>query len=96
MGTCGISKDITEIKQVEDALRSSEERYRGLLESVMDYIYTVYLEGDSPVTTVHGEGCFTVTGYTREEYNADRNLWARMIHPADLAVLLLYLEQPNR
>ncbi len=85
VGTCGISKDITEMKQVEDALRSSEERYRGLLESVMDYIYTVYLEGDSPVTTVHGEGCLTVTGYTRAEYNTDRNLWARMIHPEDLA-----------
>ena len=84
VGTFGISKDITELKQAEEALRRGEERYRGLLESVMDYIYTVHLNDGAPAMTVHGDGCLTVTGYTREEYNVDRDLWARMIHPHDL------------
>jgi len=50
----------------EEALRESEGRYKRLLESVTDYIYTVQVEDGRPVATAHGLGCAAVTGYTSE------------------------------
>jgi PAS domain S-box-containing protein len=73
----------TEHKQTEDDLRASEERYKKLVESVTDYIYTVKIENWHPVSTSHGPGCITVTGYTSLELEADPMLWYRMVHDED-------------
>jgi len=60
--------DISERKRAEVELRASEERYRRLLDSVTDYIYSVKLESGQLLATIHGPGCLAVTGYTSEEY----------------------------
>lgn len=65
------------------ALIESEQRYKRLLESITNYVYTVNIEDGQPVSTTHGPGCLAVTGYTPEEYAADIYLWHNMIHPAD-------------
>jgi diguanylate cyclase (GGDEF)-like protein/PAS domain S-box-containing protein len=70
------------------AVRESEERYRRLLESVTDYVYTVKVEDGRAVSTTHGEGCARLTGYTAEEYAADPNLWYRMVHKEDRPAVL--------
>jgi PAS domain S-box-containing protein len=75
-----------------DALRESKKRYRLLLESVTDYIYTTLLEDGRPLATTHGPGCATVTGYSAEEYNIDPELWLRMVPEEDRAAVL---EQAN-
>jgi PAS domain-containing protein len=49
-------------EQVETALGQSENRYKQLLESVTDYIYSVTVENGKPVKTVHRPGCEAVTG----------------------------------
>lgn len=67
----------------EEAVRKSEERYRQLLSSVTDYIYTVRLKDGVVIDTSHGPGCLTVTGYRPEEYASDPDLWHRMVHPDD-------------
>jgi PAS domain S-box-containing protein len=67
----------------QEALKESERRYRHLVESVTDYIYTVYIKDDAPVKTIHGPGCVAVTGYTAEEYEQDPYLWYRMVHQED-------------
>ena len=83
IGLVGVGHDISERKQMEDALRASEQRYKRLLDSVTDYIYAVQLEHGRPVSTSHGPGCQAVTGYTPEEYIADPYLWYQMIYEDD-------------
>jgi PAS domain S-box-containing protein len=64
-------------------LKISEERYRKLVDSVTDYIYTVRLKDGKPSITLHGTGCVAVTGYTSEEYSLDPHLWIRMVYEED-------------
>ena len=79
--------------RIEQALRESEERYRRLLASVTDYVYTVELKDGRPVRTNHGPGCVRVTGYTAQEYAADPHLWLRMVDRRDRKVVV---EQATR
>src|SRR4030042_652066 len=79
----GIMLETTDHKRTEEAVREREDRYRRLVESVTDYIYTVTIESGRPVATSHGPGCMAVTGYTSEEYAADPALWFRMGHDED-------------
>ena len=60
----GIMVDITERKRAEEALRSTEQCYRDLVENAKDIIYTHDLEGRYLSLNKAGE---EVTGYTREE-----------------------------
>jgi PAS domain S-box-containing protein len=65
-----------------------EQRYRSLLASTSDYVYTVTMDGDRAVTTSHGPGCEAITGFTSREFDADALLWYRMIHEEDRAMVL--------
>lgn len=62
--TLGNFVDITERKQVEEALRQSEERYRTILEEVEDSYFEVDLGGH--LTFVNSATCRNL-GYSREE-----------------------------
>jgi PAS domain S-box-containing protein len=66
-----------------EAVQESEERYKRLLTSVTDYVYSVTVEQGRPAATAHGPGCEAVTGYKSSEFDADPFLWYRMIHLED-------------
>ena len=83
LGAIAVFHDITERKLIEESLRESEDRYRRLMGSTIDYIYTVQLMNGRAVETTHGPGCLAVTGYSCEEYKADEYLWYRMVHQDD-------------
>ncbi len=72
----------------EDALKESEQRYRHLLGTVTDYVYTVELRDGRPVATHHGPGCLAVTGFAPEEYERNPFLWFDMVVPEDRAEVL--------
>src|SRR5260370_32474430 len=59
-----MANDITEQKQVEIAMRESEERYRELFQNANDIIYTIDLAGNFTSLNQTGE---RLTGYTRAE-----------------------------
>lgn len=78
-----LAQEIEERKVAEQSLRTSEDRYRRLIEVNPTYIYTVTLRKGYPITTEHGRGCVAVTGYTPEDYRSNPNLWIVMVHPED-------------
>ncbi|HRI14855.1 MAG TPA: PAS domain-containing protein, partial [Verrucomicrobiota bacterium] len=88
-----ISRDITERKLAEQALRESEQRYKRLVESTTDYVFNVQVEGGRIVAMAHGPGCVALTGCTAEEFAADQNLWYRMLHAEDRPAVLAQVEQ---
>ncbi len=85
--------DITEHKLAEKAICENEKRYKRLVESLTDYIYTIQVENGSPVKTTHGPGCMGVTGYSTEDYDADPYLWYRMIYEEDRESVMKYVEK---
>ncbi len=93
IGVQGIFWDITASREAEEALRLSEERYRKLVNSVTDYLYTVELRDGKPVATRHGPGCQAVTGYTPEDYENAAYLWYLMIHPDDREAVMRQIER---
>jgi two-component system NtrC family sensor kinase len=64
IGFRGISRDVTERKRAEEALRQSEERYRTILEEMQDSYFEVDLAGN--LTFVNSSACRHL-GYSREE-----------------------------
>ncbi len=78
-----VSRDITERKRAEEALRESERRYKRLIDSTTDYIFTVVIDNGQVVATTHGPGCQAVTGYSSAEYRLDPFLWYKMVYEED-------------
>lgn len=64
VGFRGVSRDVTERKRLEEALRQSEERYRTILEEMEDAYFEVDIGGH--LTFVNNSVCRDL-GYSREE-----------------------------
>jgi PAS domain S-box-containing protein len=60
----GVAEDITERKQMEEALKKSEEKYRTIIETVEEGYYEVDLSGN--FTFVNDALC-RISGYTRDQ-----------------------------
>lgn len=78
----GISRDISHRKEIEDALRLSEEKYRNMVENINDVIFTVNNEGFITYISPRIE---KITKYKQDELMG-KNL-SYFVHPDDLAVL---------
>ena len=88
-----VSKEISNHKRAEEALKESEKRYRRITEAITDYIYTVRVEDGNADKTRHGAGCMAVTGFTEEEFAADPYLWIRMVPAHDYTAVENHAKQ---
>jgi PAS domain S-box-containing protein len=59
-----VATDVTELKQVEEALRESEEKYRTILHSIEEGYYEVDLAGNM---TFFNDSLWKMVGYPKEE-----------------------------
>jgi PAS domain S-box-containing protein len=66
-----------------NATSKREQRYKRLLDSTTDYVFTVIVRNGKAVATSHGPGCINVTGYSPAEYEANPYLWYDMVYEED-------------
>jgi PAS domain S-box-containing protein len=65
IGFAKVTRDITERKQAQDALRDSEQRFRMLVQGVTDY--AIYMLSPTGEVTNWNTGAQRIKGYTAEE-----------------------------
>ncbi|MBI2918368.1 MAG: PAS domain S-box protein [Chloroflexi bacterium] len=88
-----ILRDITWEKRTADALRQSEERFRLLTENSRDFVYRVRLL-PSPAYEYASPSAERITGYAPEEWYADPQMGARIVHPQELPKLSALFQSP--
>jgi PAS domain S-box-containing protein len=79
--------DLTEYRQVETALHSSEERFRLVVSSISDHVYVTQVgENKQPTNLYLSPHVEPLTGYSLEKFQNDWSFWPRyVIHPDDQA-----------
>jgi PAS domain S-box-containing protein len=80
IGLVGVGRDITERKQVEDALYESEKKHRIVADNTYDWEF--WLDPHDQFIYC-SPSCFRITGYEAREFMANPTLLEQIIHPDD-------------
>jgi PAS domain S-box-containing protein len=89
----GYVTETTVRKKIEEELKKSEESFRKLAENASDIIFLYDLIRGYDYMS---PACIKITGYTPEEFYADKNLTYRTVHPDDVHELTKMMEEVNK
>ncbi len=78
IGAVEITREITDLKEVEQKLIASQENYRNLIERSKDAIFLVNLKNE---ILFANQACYDIFGYTPEEFLTIQGLVRRILHP---------------
>ena len=86
-GELMVLRDITERKQVEQALRQSEEHFRQVVSSISDHVYMTEFKPDGTQLNHYiSPNVEELTGYPLQKFSSDWSFWpSTVIHPNDRA-----------
>jgi diguanylate cyclase (GGDEF)-like protein/PAS domain S-box-containing protein len=78
----GLMRDVTDDVSTRGQLQDARTKYGALVEQIPAIVY-VDVADDLMTTTYVSPQIETLLGFSAEEYVADPDLWARMLHPED-------------
>ena len=81
------SRDVTEQRRGDAALRDSEEWFRLLAEQSQDAIFRRSIAADGPFDYV-SPSVEAMTGYTPEELCSDPDILRKLVHPDDVPIVV--------
>jgi PAS domain S-box-containing protein len=86
-----VARDISQIKQAEEALIVSEADYRSLIESLPAIVYLA--QPFPPYAPIYVSPNITVFGYQPEEWFNRSDMWISLLHPDDQSRVLRVTEE---
>ncbi|NCS81964.1 MAG: hypothetical protein AUJ54_00140 [Ignavibacteria bacterium CG1_02_37_35] len=88
-----ISRDVSERKRVQQAIKESEERYRTITENLDDSLWTAERAGNNIRYTFFTTSIEKITGYSQTEFLHDSRYFFKITFPDDFKMIKMRLRK---
>ncbi len=88
-----VTRDVTERKRAQQAIRESEEKYRNITENIDDFLYTFERTGRILRPVFYTSSVERITGYSQSDFLTDSRLILKIIHPDDFDEAEVHLKK---
>lgn len=85
VGTQGTILDITQRKKAEQELEKAHDQMESIFNNLEEMLFSVDTKNHQLLLI--SESCIEITGYKREEFYKDNQLWFKIAHPEDKAII---------
>ncbi len=88
-----VTRDVTERKRAQQAIRASEEKYRNITENIDDFLYTFERTGKILRPVFYTSSVERITGYSQTDFLMDSRMILKIIHPDDFDEVKNFLKK---